>query len=143
MGASVASTFPVAPTAVTDPTRPTISGAVSGSSAPSPKTVFPGLTVSRLVPSRSIFRSSCSLLDDEIPITATIVAIPMAIPTAESKTLVGRARSPANPTLTTSRGPSRAGTKPFMRPAPCRPRPQARPEPAPVAAPTPRSPHRA
>lgn len=48
-----------------------------------------------------------------MPITAIMVAMPIAMPSADSTTLVGRLRSPAAPTLSTSEGLSLAG---FTRP---------------------------
>lgn len=47
-----------------------------------------------------------------MPITATIVAMPMAMPSADRTTRVGRDRSPATPTRSTSEGLSRAGAGP-------------------------------
>ncbi|GAA2778021.1 hypothetical protein GCM10019017_23840 [Streptomyces showdoensis] len=50
-----------------------------------------------------------------MPTTAIIVAIPMAIPSAESTTRTGRLRSPAEPTCRTSRGPRRAALRTLRR----------------------------
>ena len=74
---------PVAETASTGPIRPTIAHAV-GSGASSPKIDCPGETVSRFVPSRSSDDRRSALLDSEIARTATIAAMPIAIPRPDS-----------------------------------------------------------
>ncbi len=100
---------PVAATVVTGPIREIIPTDSSGSFAVAPSSVLPGATVNRLVPSRFSSRLSSPWLDEEMPTTETMAAMPMAIPSADRTTRVGRVRSPARPTRTTSRGPSRAG----------------------------------
>ena len=59
-------------------------GASAGSFDWSPSTDWPGVTSSRLVPSRSSRPSRSARLDAEMPSTATIAAMPMAIPSAVS-----------------------------------------------------------
>jgi hypothetical protein len=85
---------PIAVTDSTEPIRPTIAGDSSGNVAFSPNSVSPGATVSRLVPSEFSSRSNLARLEVEVPTTATIAAIPIAIPSAERATRSGRARSP-------------------------------------------------
>jgi len=53
--------------------------------------------------------SSSARDDDEMPTTATIAAIPIAIPSADRNARVGRVRNPTAPTFTTSPGHNRAG----------------------------------
>jgi hypothetical protein len=89
--------------------RPTIDSESIGSSASPPVIVDPGETLSRLVPSAASVRSSSAREDEEMPTTATIAAIPIAMPSADRKARIGRVRRPTAPTLSTSRGPSRAG----------------------------------
>ena len=64
--------------------RAIIPGAASGSSAVCPNSVWPLVTVSRLVPSLSISESRPAWEEAESPSTATIAATPMAIPSADS-----------------------------------------------------------
>lgn len=59
-------------------------GAAAGSCAVPPVTDFPVLAVSRFVPSRSICASSPAWDDADSPSTATIAAVPIAIPSADS-----------------------------------------------------------
>ena len=115
-------TEPVAETASTGPMRPVIARAVSGSAASSPKIVCPGEAVSRFVPSRSSDERRSALLDSEIARTATIAAIPIAIPSAESAARSRRAWRPTAPTRRTSRGGSRLGASSITRRARCRAR---------------------
>jgi hypothetical protein len=89
--------------------RRIIGTAVVGSSAFSPVRLCPGVTVSRLVPSRSSSASSCALLDWEMPSTATMAAMPMAIPRADSAARSRRVRRPVPATPRRSRGRSRPG----------------------------------
>lgn len=106
---TVLSTVPVAEAVRTGAIRLIMLSAEVGSLASSPNRVRPGATVSRLVPSRSSWRSSCSRDEDEMPITAIMAAMPMAMPSADRMTRVGRARSPDAPTRSTSTAASRAG----------------------------------
>ena len=69
-----------------------------------PVRLCPASTVSRFVPSRSISASSPACEEEDSPRTATIAAVPIAIPSADSAARSGRARSP---TLAT-RSPSAA-----------------------------------
>ena len=93
-----ASTAPTADTASTGPIRPTIDRAVSGNVASSPKIDWPGETVSRLVPRRSSDERRSALLDSEIASTATMAAIPIAMPSADRAALSLRAERPTAPT---------------------------------------------
>ena len=86
--------LPVSATCVTGPMRAIMPGAASGSSAVSPKSVWPLVTVSRLVPSRSISASSPACEEAERPSTATIAATPIAMPSAESPARSRRVRTP-------------------------------------------------
>src|SRR5215207_1195854 len=97
----------------TVPIRPIMPVAVFGSSASSPRKVWPGPTVSRFVPSRSSVASRSALLDSEMPRTATIDAIPMAIPSAESPARRRRDLSPIAPTRSASLASSRLGAIAF------------------------------
>ena len=74
--------------------RPIMAGAVVGSSAGAPVTLWPLLTVSRLVPSWLISLSRPAWDEDERPRTATMAATPMAIPRADSPARSFRVRSP-------------------------------------------------
>ncbi len=87
-------TTPVAEVSSTGPIRSIIGSASSGSCEASPNTDWPGAVVSRLVPSASRRRFRSSELEAEMPTTATIAAIPMAMPIAESVTRSGLDRSP-------------------------------------------------
>ena len=72
---------------------PSLASAVLG-----PPNDWPGVTVSRFVPSASISATSSARLDAEIPSTATMVAIPSAMPGADSTLRAGRITSPASAT---------------------------------------------
>ena len=74
--------------------REIIPGAASGSSAVCPNKVCPFWTVSRLVPSLSIWASRPACDEEERPRTATIAATPMAIPSADSAARIRRVRRP-------------------------------------------------
>ena len=56
------------------------------------------------MPSRSISASSPACEEDDSPRTATIAAVPIAIPSADSAARSGRARSPTLATRSPSRG---------------------------------------
>src|SRR5215212_1731219 len=86
-------------------------GADSGRIASSPPKVWPGDTWSRLVPSRSSAASRSALLDSETPRTATIEAIPIATPRADSAARSRRERSPDAPTRRMSAGSSRLAAR--------------------------------
>ncbi len=105
-----AATRPVEDTSVTGPILATICGEVVGRCAASPKNEVPGPTDSRLVPRASSCRSTCARLDVAMPTTATMAAMPIAMPRADSTTRNGRARRPAPPTRTTSRMDSLTGS---------------------------------
>ncbi len=129
----------VAETNSTGPIRPTMATASSGRVASSPKRVLPGPAVSRLVPSASSSRFSWARLEVEMPTTATIAAMPIAMPSAESTTRKGRARSPCPPTRNTSRGLNRPGRSAVITsPPPSGRRPPDRPAWTPGGAGTPR-----
>src|SRR3954471_21054368 len=81
----------------------------SGRWAAAPENDCPGDTVSRLVPRAASRRLRSAVLDEEMPTTPTMAAIPMAMPSADRKTRMGRDRSPEPPTRATSAGPIRAG----------------------------------
>ncbi len=68
--------------------------AVPGRCTLSPPSGCPGATVSRLVPSALSRRSSSFVDDAEMPTTPTIAAMPMAMPSADRNTRVGRDRRP-------------------------------------------------
>ena len=70
---------------------------------------LPGCTVRRLVPSGRSYASRSAWLDAEMPSTATIDAIPIATPSAESAARRRRVRRPMLPTASTSRPSSRLG----------------------------------
>ena len=76
---------------------------------------LPGETVSRFVPSRSSDDRRSALLDSEIASTATIAAIPIAIPRPESAARSLRAERPTAPTRRTSRGASGSVRAPSRR----------------------------
>ena len=88
---------------VTGPMRSAVSRADSGSVVDSPNRVWPGATRSMSVPRASSSASRSARLDAEIPTTATIAAMPMAIPSAVSAVRSGRDRSPIVPTRSRSR----------------------------------------
>src|SRR5271165_3114360 len=81
----------------------------SGSLAASPRKVSPGLTVSRLVPSSLSSATSPALLESEMPSTATIAAMPIATPSADSAARRRRVRRPTLATRSTSAGSRRLG----------------------------------
>ncbi len=81
-----------------------VPSAVLGSASLAPRNVCPGVTVSRLVPSRSIVASRLAWLEAETPTTATIAPIPIAIPSAESAARSFRVRSPCTATDSSSWG---------------------------------------
>src|SRR5215472_11900755 len=83
---------------MTGPIRAIMPGAVTGRVAVELANDWLGVTVSRLVPSASISATSWDRLDAEIPSTATIVAMPTAMPSAESTLLAGLITSPARAT---------------------------------------------
>jgi hypothetical protein len=82
--------------------------AVSGSTALFPRNVWPGVTVSRLVPRLSISASRLAWLEADTPTTATIAPIPSAIPSADKNARSLRVRSPCSATEKSSCGGSRA-----------------------------------
>ncbi len=59
-----------------------------------PRKSWPGETVSRFVPRASISASRLACADAETPTTATMAAIPIAIPSAESAARSRRERIP-------------------------------------------------
>ena len=75
---------PISVTLVTGPMRDTMPSAVVGSSVCWPKAVLLGCTVSRL-PSRPSSSSSPDLEDWEMPSTPTMAAMPMLMPSADSR----------------------------------------------------------
>src|SRR5215472_4340212 len=83
---------------MTGPIRAIMPGAVTGRVAVELVNDWFGVTVSRLVPSASISATSWDRLDAEIPSTATIVAMPTAMPSADSALLAGLITSPASAT---------------------------------------------
>ena len=103
------STAAVAATCSTPATRRSIDGAASGSTASSPRNDCPGATRSRFVPSRSSCASRSAFEDSEMPSTATIAAMPIAMPSADSAARSRRVRSPSEPVRTMSRGVTRLG----------------------------------
>ncbi len=104
---TVASTRVVCVTDSTGPMRAAITRASSGTSDPVPSTPPPGVTRSKLVPSRSRVAIRSARPDAEMPITATMAAIPMAMPIAVSTARAGRAASPRMPSPSKSLGRSR------------------------------------
>ena len=92
---------------VTGATRPAVSRAVVGSVVDSPNIVWPGATRNRSVPRLSISAIRSARLDAEIPTTATMAAIPMAIPRDVNVVRKGRERNPTVPTRNTSASRSR------------------------------------
>src|SRR5262245_55854382 len=87
--------------------RPIIAFACLGSLASSPKIVWPGATRRRFVPRRSRVAIRSPFDDSEIATTATIAAMPIAIPRAERAARSRRVRRPMPPTRRTSAGRSR------------------------------------
>lgn len=123
-----ASTSAVAVACCTGPTRSTIATADFASLTRVPEGSSAASAVRRLVPRRSSRAIRSARLDSDSPTTATMVAIPMAIPSAESTTRARRARRPTAPTRRTSRAESREGLRSFPtflmnRPLPHRTRP--------------------
>jgi hypothetical protein len=101
----------VAAVASTPLARRIIAPADSGSSASSPRNDWPGATRSRLVPSRSSCASRSAFDESEMPRTATIAAIPIAMPRAERAARSRRVRRPIEPDRSTSAGASRLGRR--------------------------------
>jgi hypothetical protein len=81
-------------TCSTDSIRDTLAGAASGNCAAWPVKVCPLVAVNRFVPRRSISANSPAWEEEESPSTATIAAVPIAIPSADSAARSGRVRSP-------------------------------------------------
>ena len=103
-------TFPTTRVAAADSTGPMrriIAGAVVGRVLASPNTELPGSTCNRLVPNSSSSARRSALLDAEMPTTATMAAIPMAMPRAVRTVRARLARSPPVPTASTSRARKR------------------------------------
>jgi hypothetical protein len=110
--------------------RPAVSRASSGSVVSSPNADWPGAARSMPVPSESISANRSALLDDEMPTTATIAAMPMAMPSAVRLVRSRRLRSPIVPARSTSIGRIRlppteraeptGGAMAVMRRPPCR-----------------------
>src|SRR5439155_993038 len=92
---TVASSARTLETAVTRAMRAIARGALAGSVASPPPRCWPGATVSRLVPRRSRRASRPAREDSDSPSTATMLAIPIATPSAESAARSRRMRSPA------------------------------------------------
>ena len=67
---------------------------------------------------RSSWASRSARLDAEMPTTATIAAMPMAMPSADRAARSRRVRSPVPAAASRSRRPSRPGRLPLMPPAP-------------------------
>ena len=101
-------TVPVSCTAVTPGSRPIMPGAATGSSAVAPEKVCPLVTVSRLVPSLAISPSSPAWEEAARPRTATIAAMPIAMPSADRAARSLRVRSPMLARPARSEGRSRA-----------------------------------
>ena len=119
--------IPVRPAAdVTGPMRSATARAESGSVVASPKAVCPGATRSMSVPSPSSWARTSARLDAEIPTTATIAAIPIAMPSDVSAVRDLLARRPIVPTrarsATRSRLTSPSGRRHLTPPPPRRPR---------------------
>ena len=74
--------------------RPIMATDSGGIVAASPNIEVPGPALRRLVPSSARSWLSWARLEVEMPTTAIIAAMPMAIPRAERTTRSGRARSP-------------------------------------------------
>ena len=92
---TLALTSPTADAAWTGPIRATMAGAVAGKVTFGWPNELPGVTVSRFVPRESISATTCARLEAEMPSTATMVAMPRAIPSADSTARAGRVASPA------------------------------------------------
>ena len=71
--------------------------------AGSPVTDLPASIVSRFVPSRSSWSRRSARDEPEIPVTPTIAAIPIAIPSADRLERTRRIRRPRNPSPSASR----------------------------------------
>src|SRR5579872_1691639 len=112
-----APTSPIADAPSTGATLLTMAGAVDGRDTDWPENDWPGDTVSKFVPSESIWAISCARLELEIPSTATMVATPTATPPADSAVRVGRPRRPSTDCVRRSPTRSRA-----CRPASAAPR---------------------
>ena len=93
---TVASTPVIPAVIVTGPMRAATSRADSGNVVESPDIVWPGCTRKRSVPRASMRAMTSARLDDEMPTTATIAAIPMAIPSAVSSVRNRRERKPGD-----------------------------------------------
>src|SRR5258708_7145423 len=89
--------------------RASMAGGAAGSSAGCPVRVWPGVTVSTLVPSWSIWASSPASDDADNPSTATIAATPMAMPSADKLARSLRVRNPTLATRARSPGVIRRG----------------------------------
>ena len=81
-------------TSVTGPMRPIIPGAATGSSAVWPSSVWPLVTVNRLVPSLFILFIKPAVDEDDSPRTATMAATPIAMPRADRPARSLRVRMP-------------------------------------------------
>lgn len=99
----------------TSPMRCTMATALFGSFTSCPRASLPASAVSRLVPRRSSRSIRSARLEVDSPTTATIVAMPIAIPRADRTTRARRARRPTAPTARTSRAESRAGFSALAR----------------------------
>ena len=108
---TVAPVSDTADTPSTGPIRPIIATASSGSVASSPNIVWPGATVSRFEPIRSSSASKVARLDSAMPRTATIAAIPIAIPSAVSPERSRRAPRPRPAIRPRSSTPTRPPTR--------------------------------
>ena len=106
---TVASTVATAEAASTGPTRWTMARASGESSASPPKMVWPAVTRSMLVPSRSSWESRSERLDSLMTRTPTMAAMPIAMPIIVRAERTRLARSPMAPRPTRSAGCSRLG----------------------------------
>ena len=97
------------PPAARPPARRRGRSTSSAARSPGRRTTGPAPAVSRFVPRRSIWASRSAWLEAEMPSTATIEAIPIAMPTADSAARRRRVRRPMLPTASTSRGSRRLG----------------------------------
>jgi hypothetical protein len=96
---TLASTDVTDDTSWTGPMRRSMVSDVVGKAASSfPMKPPPASTTSRFVPNRSSASSRLALDDSEMPSTATIAAIPMAMPSADSEARRRRLRSPMDAT---------------------------------------------
>ncbi|WP_162003898.1 hypothetical protein [Streptomyces antimycoticus] len=110
------STSPVAVACRTGPMRSTVETAFFGRTTPFPIVSSPASAVSRLVPGQSSRAIRSARLEAERPTTATIVAMPIAIPRADSTTRVRRARSPTRPHAEDVTGGHPGGLQPAPAP---------------------------